>query len=350
MQYGRVLAVAALAAAFGCTDGTTPSTPNTPGPDKPALSVAGAGFTTTNTEAVADGGDGTGHCKNGNEAINCNIYDGKDFVWLNGGPGTAALGAGTYVFAVLEPGGQGGNNNPNDGTPKNLSDLSPTTLTPGGDDWHNRVFTIDADGNITSDGTHDFNHNKIRLMPYDDTPNPGGVYIMAICSLDGRDESAANEPGVNPALCKYDAFKVLAGDEEVVTPGAALTADKTADGSADRTFAWAITKAVNKTVVKQVGGSATFTYTVTAAHTVGTLGNVKVTGIITVTNPNSDAVAIDGISDQLSNGTVCAVTNGGSQTLAAGDTEFDYSCDLSAVAQGLDNSGEVTWSEQLLEN
>src|ERR1044072_5212027 len=80
-------------------------------------SVTGAAFTTTNTNA-----DGTGHCKNGNEDVNCNIYDGKQYVWLNGGPSTAYVGDGDYFFAVLEPGGQGGNDNPNDGTPKNLSD------------------------------------------------------------------------------------------------------------------------------------------------------------------------------------------------------------------------------------
>src|SRR5207248_6966957 len=49
--------------------------------------VTGAAFTTTNTTV-----DGTGHCKNGNEDVNCNIYDGKEYVWLNGGPSTAYVG------------------------------------------------------------------------------------------------------------------------------------------------------------------------------------------------------------------------------------------------------------------
>ena len=35
---------------------------------------------------------------------------------MNGGPLAADLGDGTYFFAVLEPGGQGGNNDPNDGS------------------------------------------------------------------------------------------------------------------------------------------------------------------------------------------------------------------------------------------
>src|SRR4051794_25256539 len=128
-----------------------------------AQAVTGAAFTTTNTVA-----DGTGHCKNGNENVNCNIYDGKQYVWLNGGPSVAYVGDGTYFFAVLAPGGQA---NPNDGTPKNLSDDF--------DAYTNRTFTVTG-ANITAyGGTHDFSNNKIRLMSYADTPNPGGVYILA---------------------------------------------------------------------------------------------------------------------------------------------------------------------------
>jgi hypothetical protein len=44
----------------------------------------------------------------------------------------------------------------------------------------------------------------IRLFPYADTTNPGGVYILAICSL------GEGYP-VDPRDCKYDAFKVQKG-------------------------------------------------------------------------------------------------------------------------------------------
>ncbi|MDE3228269.1 MAG: hypothetical protein KGO05_00180, partial [Chloroflexota bacterium] len=78
-----------------------------------AAGVSGAAFTTVNTNV-----DGTGHCLNGSGAVNCNIYDAKTSVWLTGGPSTAALGNGTYFFAVLDPSGQP---NPNDGSGGNLS-------------------------------------------------------------------------------------------------------------------------------------------------------------------------------------------------------------------------------------
>lgn len=158
-----------------------------------ALAVSGAGYTTVN-EAV----DGPNHCKNGNPGVNCNIYDGKEFVWLNGGPAANGLGPdGRYFFAVLEPGGQP---NPNDGGAKNLSDDFDT--------FTNRTFTVTGGEVSAYGGTHDASIPLIRLFPYADTSNPGGVYILAICSL------AEGYP-VDPRDCKYDAFKVRKGAAKV---------------------------------------------------------------------------------------------------------------------------------------
>jgi hypothetical protein len=154
-----------------------------------AGAVSGAGYTTVNTDV-----DGGNHCKNGNPAVNCNIYDGKEFVWLNGGPAANGLGPdGEYFFAVLAPGGQP---NPNDGGAKNLSDDFDT--------FTNRTFTVTGGEVSAYAGTHTFDSPFIRLFPYADTTNPGGVYIMAICSLD------RGYP-VEPRDCKYDAFKVQRG-------------------------------------------------------------------------------------------------------------------------------------------
>lgn len=58
-----------------------------------SASASPAGFTTVD-ETV----DGTGHCQNGNPNVNCNIYDAKDHVWMNGGPIGVALPAGTYFL------------------------------------------------------------------------------------------------------------------------------------------------------------------------------------------------------------------------------------------------------------
>src|SRR6266571_2079884 len=302
-------------------------------PAKTSHAVTGAGFTTVN-EAV----DGTGHCKNGNPNVNCNIYDGKQYVWLNGGPGVAYVGNGTYFFAVLVPGGQA---DPNDGAAKNLS--SPN------DAYTDRTFSVSG-GTVSYSGPHDFNNNKIRLMPYDDTTNPGGVYILAICSLG---PNGTTYP-VDPSKCKYDAFKIEQGQ---VQPGKPLTITKDANGSETNTFTWTIQKDVDHTKVVDSSGSATFNYTVTVSHDGGTISNVKVTGTISVFNPNVDSsnntvpVTIDSVTDQLSDGTNCSVTNGGNQTLTQFQTDFAYTCTLSALPSGkLNNTASVNWSQQLLDN
>ncbi len=152
-----------------------------------AEAVTGAAFTTVNTSV-----DGTGHCLNGNPRINCNIYNGKEYVWLNGGPKQNKLGpSGQYFFAVLSPGGQP---NANDGSAKNLSDNF--------DAYTNRTFTV-TNGKVSAySGTHTFDHLMIRLFPYDSTRNPGGVYILAICSL------GKGYP-VKASACKFDQFKVM---------------------------------------------------------------------------------------------------------------------------------------------
>ena len=297
----------------------------------PAIAVASApsaGASTPVTHAISTttnpAVDGSGHCQNGNEAVNCNIYDGKQYVWLSGLPASAGLASGTYFFDLLVPGGQA---DPNDGSTKNLSDDY--------DAYTNRTFSIADDGAITYSGSHDFAGNKIRLMPYADTTNPGGVYILAVCSL-------ANGYPVDPSTCKYDAFKV--GESALAEPP---TITKTADGAYTNTFSWQITKNVDKTLVQGGGSTATFNYTVGVSHDSGTISGVGVTGVITVFNPNTSAVHIDEVTDVLSDGTVCTVTSGGPQDIPPGDTDFDYTCQLTGLPQGeLDNTAAVGWSNQ----
>ena len=289
--------------------------------------VTGAAFTTTNTDI-----DGPGNCKNGNEGVNCNIYSGKQFVWLSGGPLAAALSDGDYFFAVLAPGGQ---NDANDGSDDNLSDISPTSNTGAGDTYSNRTVSISG-GILTYLGTHEANDNKIRLMGYDDTTNNGGVYILAICSL-------ADGYPVDASDCKYDAFKVNTGSSQADP----LTISKDAAGAYDDPFTWTIKKEVDKTRVEQIGGSATFNYTVTVGYTEGTVGNVVVAGTITVSNPNFGAVSGVDVTDKLSDDTLCDVTDGDDVTVPSGDTDFAYSCSLAALPTGqIDNIASVTWATQ----
>lgn len=317
--------------------------------------VSGAVFTTVNPDV-----DGAGKCLNGGPGadaglVNCNIYARKQYVWLSGGPegNQPALSDGTYFFAVLVPGGQGGNNNPNDCTEKNLSDTTPcaTSNTGAGDAWTNRVFTVSG-GNITYGGTHDFDnthaqsqYGKIRLMPYDDTTNPGGEYILAVCNLaDATDiaSQTANPPGVDPSDCKFDAFKV-----NTSTVAQELTIDKTAVPAYDMTYTWTIAKSVDNNDIKS-SGSADANYTVAVTHDDGSSGSWVVKGKITVGNPNGFDVSAVDVTDAVNNGGSCIVTNGAGITVPGnGSVVLDYTCTYAAAPNPLNgtNTATATWFE-----
>ena len=171
----------------------------------PAIGVSGADFTTVN-----DPVDGPGHCQNGNANVNCNLYTGKAYVWLNGGPPHNGYGPdGQYFFAVLVPGNQP---NPNDRTPPHANDGN---LSDEHTSHTQRTFTI-TNGKISAyAGPHQFAFDpsagvwKIRLSPYSNTTNNGDVYTLATCYLGPN----GTQYPVDPRSCKYDAFKVPGPDK-----------------------------------------------------------------------------------------------------------------------------------------
>src|SRR5205823_3577280 len=96
-------------------------------------------------------------------------------------------------------------------------------------------------------------------------------------------------------------------------------------------------------LVEQIGGTATFNYTVKV-----TTGGWKVSGNITVTNPNDwEAITAD-VTDALSDsGGSCSVTGGtGVSVPASGFVTLPYSCSFSLVptASSGTNTGTATWT------
>jgi hypothetical protein len=173
-----------------------------------ASAPTGAIFTTTSTGAE----------------VNFNIYPSKEEVYLDGGPGpgapqtAAGLDDGVYVFQITEPSGK---------------QLLSTDIAAC------RQFTVSGGiiVNVTPSGgcahltNPDTDHGGngalvVQMMPYLDTPNPGGVYkawaikvadFLAGCVALGIPNGlavvdcgyeAGNPHGFVPADSKTDNFKV----------------------------------------------------------------------------------------------------------------------------------------------
>lgn len=110
--------------------------------------------------------------------VNFNIYDSKDDVYLDGGPGpgapqtAAGLDDGTYVFQVTDPSGK-------------------TLLSQ--DAARCRQFTVSGGiitGVVATGCQHvtgldkDHGATTVQLMPFDDTPNSGGEYKVWVTFLE----------------------------------------------------------------------------------------------------------------------------------------------------------------------
>lgn len=155
----------------------------------PPVQLSGAIFTT----------DASGN------PVNLNIYDAKEDVYLNGGPGinapddAAGLPAGTYSYQVTDPSG------------KVLLSTDPVSC---------RQFTVDASGVITSvapsgacahlTGTSTEDGGlTVQLFPYSTTPNNGGVYKVWVSPTNLLSCTApGNKNCFVPRYSKVDNFKV----------------------------------------------------------------------------------------------------------------------------------------------
>ena len=200
--------------------------------------------------------------------------------------------------------------------------------------------------NIELDGTE-----NIEMGTASWSGGPPTGYDDILLHINDADECA------NLGLTGTETCFVSPGTNEL-EEAADLTASKTADGTYDNTYAWTI----EKSAAIAEDNLTTIEYEVVVTPDDGTIDNVKVTGEITVTNPNNagNDVLISGITDELSDGTDCVVdldwdedTDVDADDLTipgAGSKSYDYSCDLddTTVPDGLTNEATVSWSDQIL--
>jgi hypothetical protein len=272
-----------------------------------------------------------------NSSTNCNIYFDKRDVWTSGLPGGAALPDGNYFLAVLDPGGQ---RDPNDGTQGNLSDDFDSVAA--------RAFSVTG-GTIAalSTTTHVINNNKIQLWQYANTLNPGGVYILAVCTYTADDpNTTVNESLVDPHNCKYDAFKVTT-ESNPSEPAQDLSVAKTAVPSFTRSVTWGISKkATPSSFTGTAGSTKSISYEVDVSHHYSDSG-YQVTGTVTVGNTNLFDVTGVTVSDSnsscnLYNGTSYVSSISNVTVTAQGTKQFNYLCNYSGPTAGT-NTATATW-------
>jgi hypothetical protein len=143
--------------------------------------VTGAIFTTLH--------DGT--------AVNHNIYEAKEDVYLNGGPkspkapcGAAGLADGDYYFQVTDPSGK---------IVLSTDDLERRRVTVSGGVI--MAYSYIGTGEHTI-GAGKCGSTTVQLYPFADTPNPGGEYKVWMQSVNSVIAS-----GFLPSKSKTDNFK-----------------------------------------------------------------------------------------------------------------------------------------------
>jgi cysteine-rich repeat protein len=169
----------------GCVLGESSQTDSSS--STPIARLAGAIFTT-----LPDG-----------SRVDANIYASKDDVYLDGGPGNqapqkaAGLPDGDYFFQVTDPSG------------KVLLSSDPILCR----EFHvENAIIVDVGATPCSHQTgHDVDHGAltVQLMPYANTPNPGGEYKAWVTPVGDYDLSAKQHfHGFVEADSKTDNFKV----------------------------------------------------------------------------------------------------------------------------------------------
>jgi len=129
---------------------------------------------------------------------------------------------------------------------------------------------------------------------------------------------------------------------------AAPTVSKTANPAYTTTYTWDIKKNVDATRLEIASGNmATFNYTVDVTHDNGTPSAWKVTGTISVTNNNFEAMTNVAVADAIdSDANVSCVVDAGATTIAVGaSADYTYTCTWTAAPAATiqTNQATVTW-------
>jgi len=155
--------------------------------------------------------------------VNANIYQAKSDVYLDGGPGNgapqkaAALPDGDYFFQVTDPSGKVLLSS--DAVACRRVQISGGIIV--------QAYAAGGCGHMM--GTdQDHNATTVQLMPYDDTPNPGGEYKVWMTPVEDYDVTKGKN-GFIPSDSKTDNFKVRVPEVAPPPPPAPCCGDGNVD-------------------------------------------------------------------------------------------------------------------------
>jgi large repetitive protein len=278
------------------------------------------------------------------EAITVNVSDAVDnggSCTVTGGTGVSIPASGSKTFDyscsyATKPASYSGTNTATATWDKTAA------YTPSGTASGSAGFTLSQLGstNKTVYVTDSFAGDLGTVTATDSTP-----FATASFTYD------RTESGVSGKCTTYNNTATITETGQSASASATLcvakdpTVSKTATPTFKRSYLWDISKSVDKTLVRQNGGSVTFNYTVVVKETGFTDSNWSVTGAITVTNPNDwEAITVN-VSDAVDNGGTCTVTGGTSVSVPTSGTKtFNYSCTWASAPSNANGVNTVTAS------
>jgi uncharacterized repeat protein (TIGR01451 family) len=218
---------------------------------------------------------------------------------------------------------------------------------------------LDINSATTPDGTCDVSGQDVTCTV--DVAKDGGTATITV-------NVTVNGSAVDEGECAdVDNEATVTGDEDTSdntdtgqVTACALTVEKTADTSYDRTFDWTIDKSVNPETADLFDGqTADFDYNIDVTKSAPSDSNFAVSGDITITNPADIAADISDITDTISGGFgEVTVDCGGATSVPANDSlvctygadlpnKNDRTNDVAVTAYGVeyDASADITWGD-----
>jgi uncharacterized repeat protein (TIGR01451 family) len=223
------------------------------------------------------------------------------------------------------------------------------TVTVSGSPWTTATLTLTGAGHFATgggttttvalDGT---GHAQVQV----DSTGPGQIDVSATVQIATMVQA---DNGGNQDFVYLEFQPVTKHVSIVFNDCQNLRLSKSATPAFTRSFDWTIAKSVDQTSVTTSAATATFAYTVAVSKSAATDSGWKVTGSISVSNPNVTSVEHVTVAEQgVNNGGVCALNGSGALgTLAGGQSgSATYTCTYAAApsaAAGI-NSALVTWT------